>query len=96
MANAASVSLNCTKTSLANSLNLSFIKGKPVFSNGPGSLPRNPPNCTILDNWVFKNSILADELFAKALRRHENSLSVIIYVQISLIVRVTNHVWWKI
>ena len=28
---------------------------------------RNPPNCTILDNWVSKSFILANEPFAKAL-----------------------------
>ena len=41
------------------------MKGKLVFIKGPRSLPRNPPNCTILDNWVFENFILADEPFAK-------------------------------
>ena len=29
---------------------------------------RTPPNCTNLDNWVFENFTLADELFAMALR----------------------------
>ena len=46
-------------------------KGNPVFSNGPNNLPKNPPDCIILDNWVFDNLISADELFAKALRRFE-------------------------
>ena len=27
-----------------------FIKSNPVFSDGPRSLPRNPPDCTILDS----------------------------------------------
>ena len=32
-------------------------------------MPRiTPPNCIILDNWVFQNFILANEPFAKALR----------------------------
>ena len=44
-----------------------FIKGNPVFSNGPESLPKNPPDCPISCNWVFDNFILAEELFAKAL-----------------------------
>ena len=26
-----------------------FISGNPVFSNGPRSLARNPPDCIILD-----------------------------------------------
>ena len=42
--------LLCTKNVLANGLSAFPIKGKPVFSNGPRSLPRNPPNCIILDN----------------------------------------------
>ena len=52
---------------LANGLSTSFIEGKPVFSNGPGSLLRNTSKCTILNGWVFNNFIWADELFAKAL-----------------------------
>ena len=32
-----------------------------------GGPNRNPPNCTILDNWVLENFILTDESFAKAL-----------------------------
>ena len=32
------------KTLLANGLITFFIKGKPVFSNGPRSLPRNSPD----------------------------------------------------
>ena len=44
------------------------IKGNPVFSNGPKILPKNPPDCTILYNSVFDNFMLADELFAWALR----------------------------
>ena len=27
-----------------------FINGNPIFSNGPSNLPRNPPDCIILDN----------------------------------------------
>ena len=42
---------------------------KPVFSNGPKSLCKNPPDCTILCNWVFGSFTLADELIAKALQR---------------------------
>ena len=37
-----------------------------VFSNGPKNLPKNPPDCPILYNWVFDNFILAEELFAKS------------------------------
>ena len=34
---------------LANDLSTFFIKGKPIFSNGPKSPPRNPPDCTVLE-----------------------------------------------
>ena len=47
---AAAVNPNRLKTLLANGLITFFIKGNPVFSNGPRSLPRNPPACIILDN----------------------------------------------
>ena len=36
-----------------------------------GMSRRTPPNCTILDNCVFENFILADEPFAKGLRIFE-------------------------
>ena len=43
------------------------IKSKPVFSNGPQSMPKNPPDCPILCSSVFENFILSNEPFAKAL-----------------------------
>ena len=45
-----------------------FIKGNPVFSSGPKSLPENSPDCPILCKRVFDNFVLAEELFAKALQ----------------------------
>ena len=42
--------LNGIKTLLANSLDAFFIKGKPAFSNGPRSLPKNSPDCPILNS----------------------------------------------
>ena len=51
-----------------------FINGNPVFSNGPSNVPRNSPDCIILDNWVFNNLISVDELLAKVLRRFETCL----------------------
>ena len=57
---AAAVSSNGIKTPLANGLTTFFINRKQVFSYGPRSLPRNPPNCTILDSLVFDNVILAE------------------------------------
>ena len=41
---------NGTKTLLANGLITLFINGSTVLSNGAKSLPRNPPDCIILDN----------------------------------------------
>ena len=56
-ADAAAVNPNGIKTLLANGLIAFFINGNPVFSNGPRTLPRNPPDCVILDIWVFDRLI---------------------------------------
>ena len=61
---------------LANGFNTFFIKDNPVFSNGPKSLPKNPPDGPILCNCVFNNSILAEELFEKALQSLETCVLV--------------------
>ena len=63
---AAAVNPNGIKTVLANGLSTFFIKGNPNFSNGPKSLPKNPPDCPTLRNGIFDNFTLADEPFAKA------------------------------
>ena len=73
---AAAVNPNGIKTLLANGLSTFPIKGNPVFSNGPKSLPKNPPGCPILCNWVFDNFILAEELFAEALRNFKTCVLV--------------------
>ena len=52
---------NGIETLLANGSITFSINGNPVFSNGRRVLPREPPDCTILDNWVFENLISADE-----------------------------------
>ena len=70
----AAVNPNRIKTLLANGLITFFIKDNPVFSNGLGSLPRNSPDCIILDKWVFHSLISVDELFAKALQRFATCL----------------------
>ena len=49
-ADAAAVHPKGIKTLLANGLITFFINGNPVFSNGPSNLPKNPPDCIILDN----------------------------------------------
>ena len=52
---------------LANGLSTFPINGNPFFNNGPKILLKNPPDCTILCNWVFDKFKLAKELFAKPL-----------------------------
>ena len=37
---------------------------------------KDPPDCIILDKWVFEKCLLADEPFAKALRIYETFVSV--------------------
>ena len=44
---------NGIQTLLANGLSTFFINGKSTFINGPRSLARNPPDCTILGSWDF-------------------------------------------
>ena len=48
-ADAAAVNPNGIRKFLANGLITFFINDNPVFSNGTSGLPRNPPDCTILD-----------------------------------------------
>ena len=50
VSDAAAVNPNEIKTHLANALITIFSNGNPVFSNGPRSLPKNPPYCFILNN----------------------------------------------
>ena len=57
------------KILLDNGLITFFINGNPVFNNETRNIPRNLPDCIILDNGVFDNLISVDKLFAKALRR---------------------------
>ena len=66
VADAAAVNPNDINTLLVNDFSRSLIKGKPVFINGQGSLPKNPPGSPILINYVFDNFILTDEPFTKA------------------------------
>ena len=47
------------------------IKDNPLFNNGPKSLSKSLPDCTILCNWVFESFILPKELFAKASQSFE-------------------------
>ena len=63
-------------SSLATGLIEFFISSNPVFSNGPRTLPKNPPDCIILDNWVFDNLISVDNLLEKDLWRFKTCLLV--------------------
>ena len=47
---AAAVNPKGIKTPLANGFVTLFIRGNPVFSDGPRSLSRNPPDCIVLHN----------------------------------------------
>ena len=73
VADAAVVNTSDIKKLLANGLRTFSLKGNPVFTNGFKSLPRNPPNCPILCNWIF---ILSEQLFAKALRNFKTCVLV--------------------
>ena len=59
-ADAAAVNRNVIKTLLPNDSITFIINGSPGFNNGARSLPRNPPNCIILDNWIFDSLISVD------------------------------------
>ena len=48
VADTAAVNPNGNKRISSNDFNIFLIKGKPVFSNGRRSLPKNPPDCSIL------------------------------------------------
>ena len=69
IADVATINPNSFKTLLANGLSTFLIKSNPVFYNGPENLPKNTADWLILCNRVFDNFILADEPFAKALRK---------------------------
>ena len=58
VADSAAVNSNSIKTLLVYGLSTFYIKGNQDFSNGPKNLPKNPPDCTILWDWVFDNFIL--------------------------------------
>ena len=49
-ADATAANLDGIKTLLANGSIKFFINGNPFFNNGPWSLTRSPPDCSILDN----------------------------------------------
>ena len=51
-----------------NDLSTFYIKEKTAFSNGPRSLPKNHPDCSISECRVFDDFILTDGPFGKALQ----------------------------
>ena len=52
VADAAAVNPTGINALSANGLITFFINDKPVFSNGPNSLRRNPPDCIVFDNLI--------------------------------------------
>ena len=72
----ANVNSNGTNTVYANSVNLFFIDGRGTLNSGLRSLPRNPPDCIILDSRIFDNFISFEELFPEALQGSANCLLV--------------------
>ena len=52
-ADVAAVNPNGIKTLLANGLSIFLINFHPVFSNGLRILPKNPPDCVILDSFLM-------------------------------------------
>ena len=54
---AAAVSSNSMIAPLANGLITFFINGRPTFINVLRTLPRNPPDCIILEICVFHKII---------------------------------------
>ena len=65
---AIAVNLNGINTLFSNSLSTFFINSRLIFINCPRSLPRNPPECMILDSWVFDNVLSFDDLTEKSLQ----------------------------
>ena len=53
------------------SLSTFSIKGKPIFSNGPKNLPKNPSDCPILCDWDFDYYVLSYKSFEIALQSIE-------------------------
>lgn len=68
------VNSNGIRTMLANISSTFFIKGNLVSNDGLRSLPRNSPDCTILESSNFDNCILADGLFEKSLGSFQTCL----------------------
>ena len=53
----AAVNPNGTKTLLGNGKVTLFINGSHIFNNGRRNLPKDPPDCIILDHWLFDSLI---------------------------------------
>ena len=66
-ADATAVNSNGFKIFLASGLSTFFIKGNPVFSNGPKSLSKNSQDCPVLCNWAFDNFILVNDSWCRKL-----------------------------
>ena len=74
---AAAVNINSMKTLSANAFITFIINSKLTIINGRRRLPRNGPDCIILNSCIFDNFTLTDEFLAKALQRYKTCQSVI-------------------
>ena len=72
VSDAAAGNPNVINTLWTNGFSTVLLKGNPVFSNGPESLPRNYPVCPILCSWVFDNFILAGRTIFKTFTKPQN------------------------
>ena len=68
------VAVNCNgiKKLLANGVSRIFINNNLVCGNGTRLLPRDTPDCAILDIQFFDDFVLADELIAKVYKSLKN------------------------
>ena len=78
VADAATVDPNGIKMLLANGLRIFSINGNPTFKSGLRNLLRNLLGDTLIDNWVFENLVLANELLVKALPSFETCYQFLI------------------
>ena len=84
VADAVAVNRNGIKTLSANSLSTFLIKGNPVFNDGSQSLLKNPPDFTVLCNWVFKHFILALQSFKVCVLVNNNLFGKLFSLLVSL------------
>lgn len=68
------------ETPLTCSLSTFLANGQTIFNKGQKSLIRFPPECMLLDIFVFKIFTLVTELFGKTLQKFETCLYKLVTV----------------